>query len=291
MRSMTGYGKAIAEQNGRRFTVELKAVNHRFLDFYIKMPKTFGFCEPTVRKVLKANLTRGHIDVFVGYEDLRQDRRELVVNFALAERYLRAATELKSRLSIANNLSANEVLRLPEIVTEKEVKDDEDLLLTMLTKAVEDACAALNKMRLAEGKELKADISRRVKELARLRDVAEARAPAVAEEYAEKLAARMAELLAGTPVDEHKLINEVAFFAERAAVDEELTRLEAHLTQLDELTNSPNGVGRELEFILQEVNREINTLGSKSNDYELALLVVRMKSEAEKIREQIQNVE
>ncbi|MBR2496149.1 MAG: YicC family protein [Clostridia bacterium] len=291
MYSMTGYGKAIKELDGRTLTIELKSVNNRFLDINNKMPQILLFAEDRLRKEIQAAISRGRVDVFISYVDNRETEKKVVVDLGLAKGYFEAGNVLNSSLSLTNDMSTTTFFRLPDVVKPMQEDDDSELLLELVASTVKEALQNMNKMRAIEGEKLKADILSRVEVLKGYLKKVEERAPMVVANYREKLQLRMTEILGKVEVDEAKLLNEVAFFTDKANVDEEITRLKSHFVQAENILNKEQLVGRKLDFLVQEFNRETNTICSKSNDLELTNVALLMKSEIEKIREQIQNLE
>ncbi len=291
MYSMTGYGKAIKELDGRTLTIELKSVNNRFLDINNKMPKILLFAEDRLRKEIQAAISRGRVDVFISYVDNRETEKKVVVDLGLAKGYFEAGNVLNSSLSLTNDMSTTAFFRLPDVVKPMQEDDDSELLLELVASTVKEALQNMNKMRAIEGEKLKADILSRVEVLKGYLKKVEERAPMGVANYREKLQLRMTEILGKVEVDEAKLLNEVAFFTDKANVDEEITRLKSHFVQAESILNKEQLVGRKLDFLVQEFNRETNTICSKSNDLELTNVALLMKSEIEKIREQIQNLE
>ena len=291
MYSMTGYGKATKELDGRTLTIELKSVNNRFLDINNKMPKLLLFAEDRLRKEIQAAISRGRVDVFISYVDNRETEKKVVVDLGLAKGYFEAGKVLNSSLSLTNDMTTTSFFRLPDVVKPMQEEDDSELLLELVASTVKEALQNMNKMRAIEGEKLKADILSRVEVLKGYLKKVEERAPMVVANYREKLQLRMTEILGKVEVDEAKLLNEVAFFTDKANVDEEITRLKSHFIQAENILNKEQLVGRKLDFLVQEFNRETNTICSKSNDLELTNVALLMKSEIEKIREQIQNLE
>ena len=290
MRSMTGFGKGVAEKDGRKITVELRSVNHRFLDVASKFPRTLVCCEDAVRKVIASRLARGHVDVFVTYEDNRQGKSDISVDLVTAARYKEIASELE-KLGFDNDLTVSAVLKMPEVTSLKGEDDDEEAICLLAKAATEEACDKLVEMRTVEGEELKKDFLKKLDEVERLTAEIEARAPVVGENYAVKLRQRIEESLAGVAIDEARLLNEVAFFVDKANIDEEITRLKGHIAHGRSIIAEKGPVGKKLDFLVQEMNREVNTTGSKSNDLYITERVLLAKNEVEKIREQVQNIE
>ena len=290
MYSMTGFGKGEYREGGLCVTVELKSVNNRFLDLAVKCPHALAPYEEDVRALLRSRFARGRIDVFVSMTDLREKPKTPRVDFALAEGYLSAAGALSERFPEAeNDVSLAFLLRLPDVVRFEEEEGEDGALKPALLAAAEKAADALSAMRRAEGERLKEDVLKRGKEIASLRDAISERAPLVAEEYRKKLTERMNEYLGGK-VDETRILTEAALFADKCSIDEELTRLSSHIKELFRIAEEET-VGRKLDFLIQEFNRECNTVCSKSNDAAITALALKMKNEIEKVREQIQNLE
>lgn len=303
MNSMTGYGKGVAERDGRKVTVELKSVNHRFLDIGFKMPRGFQFAEETVRSRIKTAITRGHVDVFVNYENTRADSASVKLNEALASECVDAALKIASMFADKGKAidggvpaeiysgAVEAVMRLPDVLTLTEREEDEGEIVRLIDEATAAAAERLKEMRRSEGERLVEDLRGKLSEIGRLVEVVDARRPQVTANYREKLEKRIAEALGEHEVDEGRLMNEVAFFVDKCNVDEEVTRLKGHLKHYDEILANGGAVGKPLDFLTQEMNREVNTIGSKSNDLEITETVLALKNTVEMVREQIQNLE
>ena len=291
MYSMTGYGRGTASVDGRELTIELKSVNNRFLDIGMKLPRQLSFLEDTLRKLLNDGLSRGHVDVFVNYRNLRSDAKTVRVDEALLKAYLTSARESAKALELVDDLTLSRALTLPDVTTILPADEDQQALLELGRSVMTEAIANLKDMRHKEGERLKLDLSARMDTMIGYAQSIERRAPAVVEEYRAKLTARIEELLGETEVDRARLATEVAIFADRAAIDEEIVRLNTHLLHFRELLEADEPVGRKMDFLVQEMNRECNTIGSKANDAELTSIVLLCKAEIEKLREQIQNIE
>ena len=291
MYSMTGYGRGMASKEGRELTIELKSVNNRFLDIGMKLPRQLSFLEDSLRKLLNDALSRGHVDVFVNYRNLRSDAKTVRVDEALLKAYLASARESAQDLGLTDDLTLSRVLTLPDVTTILPADEDQQALADLGREAMTMAIENLKAMRLKEGERLKLDLSARMDAMTGFAAAIEKRAPAVAEEYRTKLTARIEEMLGETEVDRSRLATEVAIFADRAAIDEEIVRLNTHLIHFRELLAAGEPVGRKMDFLVQEMNRECNTIGSKANDAELTSIVLLSKAEIEKLREQIQNIE
>lgn len=290
MRSMTGYGRTQCVQDGREMTVEVKSVNHRFLDVSPRLPRHLGFAEDMLRKVIAENMQRGHVDVFVTYRNSRADARKVSLDAALAAAYRDAMAELSAATGAENNVSLYEYAQLPDVLTVTEQEEDRDAVSSLLRETLESALKEADAMRLREGEALKSDLTLHLGFLEDLRQKIAARAPGVTEDYRVRLLQRIEEC-GVTDIDQQRLIQEVAIFADRAAIDEEISRLDSHIRQAHKLMDGKEMCGSKLNFLVQEMNREVNTIGSKAMDADIAKMVVDAKSEIEKLREQIQNVE
>lgn len=291
IKSMTGYGKAVVETETGRTTVEIRSVNHRYGEVFVKMPRSFLAFENDVRKAVGDRLKRGKIEVFVQREEVVGGQQRPLVNVALARAYREAFDHLRTELGIYDPVTLPLILSQKDVLATQEEGSDEDALRVELLQGVRGAVEAMEAMREREGEALLADLVARRQTLAALIDRVAERAPAVVAEYAQKLRERLAQLLADTALDEARLAQEVALLADRCDVTEELVRFRSHLVQFDETIALAEPVGRKLDFLMQELNREVNTIGSKANDAAMAAIVVELKAELEKIREQVQNIE
>ena len=290
MHSKKWYGKGEYRENGVELTVEIKSVNNRFLDIAVKCPRIFNAYEELVRSLVRESISRGHLDIFISYTDKREKSKSLYVDLAAARSYLDAAAELKAAFpAVENDVTLSFLLRLPDVTRAEEVAGADETLVEALTCAVKRAAESLKEMRLMEGGRLKKDLLSRMARIAELRDGIAKRAPLVAEEYRKKLTERINEYLSGK-TDESRILTEAAVFADKCNIDEELTRLSSHVDEFYQICESDT-VGRKLDFLVQEFNRECNTICSKSNDAPLTALALEMKNEIEKVREQIQNLE
>ena len=291
MLSMTGYGKGEYKEGGIELTCEIKTVNNRYLDVSVKAPRIFTAYEDVIRTLVREKLTRGHADVFVSCKDKRERPAALVPDMQLAASYVAAATALKAAFpALADDVTLTSVLRFPDVLKQDEQAAADEELLTALKKALSEALDNLNRMRRTEGEKLKADMLSRMDSIeARAKEIA-ARAPKVAEEYRKKLEERVREYLKDANADEGRLLTEVAVFADKSNIDEELTRLFSHISQFRSICEE-GIVGRKLDFLVQEFNREANTTCSKSNDIEITRTGLALKNEIEKVREQVQNLE
>ena len=289
MRSMTGYGRRSLARDGREMTVEVKTVNHRFLDVALRMPRHLGFAEDQVRRQLSETLSRGHADVSVQYRNTRPDARRVVCDPALAAAYRDAMAALSEATGAENSVPLSQYALLPDVLTVTENEEDQEAVSALLADTLALVLQDVQVLRAREGEALKADLTAHLELLEKLRLQIAERAPGVVEDYRQRLLQRIQELGVVSP-DESRVVQEVAIFADRAAIDEELSRLDSHIRQAYRLMEE-SPCGSKLNFLVQEMNREVNTIGSKALDSQIAKLVVDAKSEIEKLREQIQNVE
>ena len=287
MRSMTGYGKCQLQENAWEVTVELRAVNHRYLDVAMRLPRNLLFLEDGVRKGL-AKLVRGHVDVYITVRQMEGARRVVEADTALAASYAEAAKAIAQATGVQDDLTISQLLRLEGVTTLNEAAMDEEIVSALCQKALEGAMAHLDDMRLREGENLRADLAEHLNNVEALREQVVAYAPKVVEEYRTRLTERLAKLPI-EPVDPARLAQEVAIMTDKCAIDEELSRLMSHITQLRRYLDMQGETGKKMDFLIQEMNRETNTIGSKCSDAAIAQCVVDMKSEIEKLREQIQN--
>ena len=291
MFSMTGYGKGEYKQGGIELTVEIKTVNNRYLDVSVKSPKIFNAYEEAIRAQVREKLTRGHADLFINFVDKREKAKELYVDVAAAKGYYDAALKLKTLFPLlADDFTLTTLLKSPDVVRQEDVQGADEALLAALHSALGTALENLNVMRRKEGEKLAQDMLSRMDEVERLVGIVKERAPLVSETYRNKLSERMKEVLSGVDFDETRLLTEVAVFADKSNIDEELTRLTSHISQFRSICKEER-VGRKLDFLVQEFNRESNTICSKSNDLAVTNAGLALKNEIEKIREQVQNVE
>lgn len=288
---MTGYGRYRVDRAGRTLLVELKSVNHRFLDLSIKIPRAHNYAESALRKEISSRIKRGHIDVYVTYTDTRKNKIEIKVDESLAEAYAQAAKMLSDTLIIENDYTVACLMKAPDVISENPIEDDESVILEMYKECINGSIDELEKMRIAEGAELMKDLLNRALTIKSELDGIEKRVPKALNEYRDKLSIRIREALKDTTIDEARLINEVAFYSDKCAIDEEITRLNSHIKSFISLIESKEPNGKKIDFLVQEMNRESNTINSKANDIEIINRALLMKAEIEKIREQIQNIE
>ncbi len=289
MYSMTGYGKAEYVENGINLTVELRTVNNRNFDFNAKMPRAFISLEDKIRKTVSEYVKRARVDLFVNFTDTREKSVNLSVNLEKANEYYLVSKQIAEKLGIENDVKVTTIMKSPDVIVDNSVTDAEEIEDIILS-TVRSACEKLNEMRKIEGEKLIIDMLSRMQTITETKDKIALRAPLVAKEYKEKLTARISEALSDVKYDEARLLNEVAFFTDKANIDEELTRLGSHVAQFTEIVKTV-GSGKKLDFLMQEFNRESNTICSKSNDIEVTRLALTLKNEIEKVREQVQNLE
>ncbi len=290
MYSMTGFGKGGFRADGLEVGVELKSVNNRYLDVSVKCPHILSPYEELIRGEIRKSISRGHVDVFIGITDKREKKRSFFVDFSAAQAYADAAAALRERFpAAADDLTLTFLLRMPDVLKPEEANEADGELIEALLEALKEALAALKQMRQKEGERLGQDLSSRMDTIARLREQISLRAPLVAQEYRKKLTERVTEFLGGK-VDESRILTEAAVFADKCNIDEELTRLASHIAEFRKISQE-DAVGRKLDFLVQEFNRECNTICSKSNDAAITKYALEMKNEIEKVREQIQNLE
>lgn len=291
IRSMTGYGRGQESVSGMDITVEIKSVNHRYYEYSSRLPRGFGFLDDKLKSHLQGRIARGKVEVYVSIDTVDAPGSEVVVNYALAEGYLKALAELSERYDLKNDVTTMSLTRYPDILTVRKAPEDEEAVWDAVRQVADGALDAFVAMREVEGARMKADILSRAGTILQAVAVVEERSPQTVQEHMDKVQTRMRELLDGAAVDEQRLLTEAALYADKIAVAEETVRLRSHLAQLEQMLEGDEAVGRKLDFLVQEINRETNTIGSKSQDIELARIVVDIKAEVEKIREQIQNIE
>lgn len=291
MHSMTGYGKGVSKRDGKTITIEIKTVNHRFLDCNIKLPRNFLFVEDRVKKAVLSAISRGHVDLYLTYEQSSTDEGAYTVDMELANNYLTAVRQLENGTGLANDVTLSTLLRVGDIVTRQQSVEDEDLLAEMTLEAASEALVNLKVMREKEGQSQKADIASKLGTIEACLDRIKEFAPKVVEDYRALLNARIAEVVEPSLVDKQRLATEVALYADHCAIDEEITRLSTHISNMRSLLEATEPVGRKMDFLVQEFNRETNTIGSKANDMRITKEVLAIKNEIEKMREQAANIE
>ncbi|MBQ3543273.1 MAG: YicC family protein [Oscillospiraceae bacterium] len=288
---MTGYGRAVETVNGREFTVEIRSVNNRYLDCSVKLPRMVSFGEDAVKQAVKASVSRGKVDVFVTVRSENAADTAISLNSAVVEGYLKAMEQMHTQYAVKNDISVAVLSRMPEVFTIEKPQVDEQQLLEDLLRVVNQALQGYDAMRVTEGAALDADLRSRGQTILDLVSQVEQGNAQTVVDYRARLEAKLKEVLENTNIDESRILTEAAIFADKVAVDEETVRLRSHLEQMDQMLTTGGAVGRKLDFLLQEMNREANTIGSKCTDVRLARIVVDIKAELEKIREQTQNIE
>ncbi len=291
IKSMTGYGRAVATVGGREFTVELRSVNNRYLDCTVKLPRALSFAEDSVKQAVKASVSRGKVDVFISLKSESADDTTITLNRSVLEGYLAAMRQMVTEFDVRDDISVSTVSRLPEVFSVEKPQVDEEQLLKDLMEVVGQALAGYDAMRCTEGQALDADLRSRGNTILELVSQVEQGNAQTVIDYRTRLENKLREVLESTNIDESRILTEAAIFADKVAVDEETVRLRSHLAQMNEMLTTGGAVGRKLDFLLQEMNREANTIGSKCTDVRLARVVVDIKAELEKIREQTQNIE
>ncbi len=291
IRSMTGYGRYQEVVNGFDVTVEIKSVNHRFFEYSSRLPRTCGFLDDKLKNFLQQRIARGKVEVYVSLDAVEEAESHVAINSLLAKSYREALQELSELLDVRDDTSVMNIARFPDVLTVRKSETDENAIWMAVEKVVGMALQQFIAMREKEGERLREDVLTRRDFLLTAVATVEERSPQTVREHMEKVESRMRELLGTATVDEQRLLTEAAIFADKIATAEETVRLRSHLEQLEQLLNSGEPVGRKLDFLVQEINRETNTIGSKAQDLQLAQVVVNMKAEIEKIREQIQNIE
>ena len=291
IKSMTGFGRAEIQETGKKVLVEMKSVNHRYLDFNLKLPRRFSFVEAAVRGVLKEYIQRGKVDVYIFYEDESGSQTELKYNSRLAEQYVVYLARMREDFSLEEDLTASRLACMPEVLTMEDQPVDEEEIWALLERALRSACDKFTESRQREGEALRKDLLEKLSRMLGYVEAIEQRSPAILEEYREKLRQKTRELLENAQLEESRLATEVVLFADKICTDEETVRLKSHVTGMMQVLRDGGAIGRKLDFIAQEMNREANTILSKANDLTVSDIGIELKTEIEKIREQIQNIE
>ena len=291
VKSMTGYGRAVDTVNGREFTVEIRSVNNRYLDCTVKLPRALSFAEDTVKQAVKNTISRGKVDVYITQRSEGAADVKVTLNTAMAAGYVEAMRQMAQEFAIREDISVSLLSRMPDVFTVEKPEVDEEQLLSDMMQVVNAALANYDAMRAKEGEALKNDLSSRGNTIRSLVSQVEEGNGQTVIDYRTRLYNKLQEVLANTAIDESRILTEAAIFADKVAVDEETVRLRSHLEQMDSMLAAGGAIGRKLDFLLQEMNREANTIGSKCTDVRLARIVVDIKAELEKIREQTQNIE
>ena len=291
IKSMTGFGRCEVTENNRKFTVEMKAVNHRYLDANVKMPKKLNFFESSIRNELKNYISRGKVDLFITYEDLSENTTNVHYNKELAAEYLQYLRQIQQDFGLEDDIRVSTLSKYPDVFTMEENEGDEEEIWKELKKALDGAAEMFVQSRITEGENLKNDLIAKLDGMLRLVDFIAERSPQIIAEYRQKLQDKVKEMLGDNTVDEARLVTEVTIFADKVCVDEEMVRLRSHVETTKAALLAGGSIGRKLDFIAQEMNREANTILSKSNDLEISNVGIELKTEIEKVREQIQNIE
>lgn len=291
IKSMTGFGRCEVLKESRKFTVELKSVNHRYLDVNIRMPKKLNFFETSIRTLLKQYANRGKVDIFITYEDTSESQVSLKYNASLAAEYMKYFKQMEEEFGLENDIRVSALSRYPEVITMEEQCEDEEELWNGLKEALEGAFRQFVETRKTEGQNLKQDILEKLTGMEKLVAFIEERSPEIIAQYRARLEEKVGELLKDTQMEESRIAAEVILFADKICTDEEVVRLKSHISHMRDTLEEKEGIGRKLDFIAQEMNREANTILSKANDLEVSNCAISLKTEIEKVREQIQNIE
>lgn len=291
IRSMTGFGRASSDDKGRSLVIEIKSVNHRYIDLNIKMPRNLIAIEDRIRKILGEKISRGKVDVFITQKNYESETSEAYLNNSLATSYLNCLKQLKDKFNLRDDISVSQVARFPDVITVVQKEENLEEMWISLRSIIYEATDNLMGMRENEGQKLKEDILKRCNTIKDLKEKIGLKASTVVLDYKEKLQLRLKELQGNATIDENRIATEIAIYADKASIDEELVRLDSHILQLLQAMELNETVGRKLDFIVQEMNREANTIASKANDINIVNLTLNLKNEIEKIREQVQNIE
>lgn len=291
LKSMTGFGRYETVTEQYKISVEMKAVNHRYLDLSIKMPKKFNYFEASIRTLLKQYIQRGKVDLYISYEDYTEGNLCLKYNGTLAAEYMAAFRKMAEQFQITDDITVSSLSRCPEVLTMEQAPEDEEQLWNVLSEGIQKAAEKFVETRIAEGEALKEDLLKKLDYMLELVQFIQVRSPGIIEEYRKKLTEKVAELLCGAALDESRIAAEVTIYADKICTDEEMVRLKSHIETMKRKLEAGGAIGRELDFIAQEMNREANTTLSKANDLETSDKAIALKTEIEKVREQIQNLE
>ena len=291
IKSMTGYGRAQESTQTKEITVEIKSVNHRYFDFGVKLPRAYGFLEERLKGLVQESISRGKVDVFVTINILEGPHTEIALNTSLMESYLHALRRISQEYQVVNDISVSTISRFTDIFNVIRTEEDIEQLWAEVLPVAQRAIEMFCRMRSLEGEQLCADMQARVQHIAHLSDFIEKESEKSILEYRDKLEGRIRDIIRDVPIDENRLLTEVAIMADKLSVDEEVVRLRSHIKQFEQMLMAKEPIGRKMDFLIQEMNREINTIGSKSNSIDIARAVVDAKADIEKIREQVQNIE
>jgi len=291
MKSMTGFGRAKLEKNDRIYRIEIKSVNHKYSDISVKMPRSLNYLEEKIKKEIASNISRGKIDVYIGFENYSEAQKEIKINEELVKEYMKHFTKLANENNLSINIPVTEITKLPDVLTKKEVEDEEDVIANEVLECMKEAIENFIDMRKQEASKIKEDLKRRINKVEEYVLQISEFSTGLVEEYIVKLEQRIKDVLKTDVVDKSRLAMEVVMYADKCSIEEELTRLKSHIVQFNQFLEVETPIGKKMDFLLQEMNRETNTIGSKSGSLDITNLVVNMKTELEDIREQIQNIE
>lgn len=291
LKSMTGYGRNEAVTDGKKILVEIKSVNHRYSDYNIKLPRHMGFLEDKIRKYVSSCVTRGKVDIYINVEYYETADKEIILNKEIAKNYIEVLKKLRDEFSLEDDITVSKVAQNPDIFLTERVEEDEDKLWESVKCVLDKALTAFVEMRSREGERIERDLRERIAYMGELAKQIEERSPQTVKEYSDRLYEKIKEVLDGREIDESRILTEVAIYADKVAVNEETVRLASHFEEFYSIIDSGEPAGRRLDFLIQEINREVNTIGSKAGDIDIAKTVVTLKGEIEKLREQIQNIE
>lgn len=291
MKSMTGFGRAKLEKNNRIYTIEIKSVNHKYSDITIKMPRTFSYLEDKIKKEISSNIARGKIDVYISFENYSEEGKQVIINQELVNEYMNQFKILAEQNNLSLDIPVTEITKLPDVLILKETEEAEDIIENELLECLKEAINNFTNMREQEGNKIKEDLKVRIEKIEKEVEKISEYSTRLVEEYVVKLEQRIKELLKTDVVDEARLATEVVIYADKCSVEEELTRLRSHIAQFKNMLEETKPIGKKIDFLIQEMNRETNTTGSKSGSLEITNLVINIKTELEDIREQVQNIE
>lgn len=291
IKSMTGYGRCEHIDENRKIVIDIRSVNHRYCDITVKVPRAYGYLEEKIKEFMSGEISRGKVEIFVYIENYTNDDKVITLDHVLSENYYNVLKELKETYNLKNEIGISDLSRFSDIFITRQQEEDKDKVWELVSSCLKTAVEDFVAMRLREGERLRANLAARAEAIQGMIAEIEMRTPQIVAEYSQKLKDRMTELLGNFQIDESRLLTEVGIMADRVCIDEELVRLKSHFTELEKILALSEPVGRKLDFLVQEINRETNTIGSKANDFGIAKNVVEIKSEIEKLREQIQNIE
>lgn len=291
IKSMTGYGRCEHIDENRKIVIDIRSVNHRYCDITVKVPRAYGYLEEKIKEFMSGEISRGKVEIFVYIENYTNDDKVITLDHVLSENYYNVLKELKETYNLKNEIGLSDLSRFSDIFITRQQEEDKDKVWELVSSCLKTAVEDFVAMRLREGERLRANLAARAEAIQGMIAEIETRTPQIVAEYSQKLKDRMTELLGNFQIDESRLLTEVGIMADRVCIDEELVRLKSHFTELEKILALSEPVGRKLDFLVQEINRETNTIGSKANDFGIAKNVVEIKSEIEKLREQIQNIE